>query len=201
MLTLALTGGIATGKSSFARVFMEMAPDVVLFDCDAVVQTLLVDRGVVGRIGEALGPGVVLADGGLDRAALRERVFGNDTQRVALEGILHPLVRERAMAAQSAAREEGKCKFFLADVPLLYETGFPLVRDLDLVVACSSRTQLLRLLARNGFSEDLARRILAAQLPIAEKMKRAHVVLWNGGSPGALRRQTESLTLWLKTKR
>ncbi len=200
MLTLALTGGIATGKSSFARIFMEIAPDVVLFDCDACVQLLLAKASIVAEIEAAMGGGLRLADGGLDRSRLRERVFGSDTQRLALEGILHPRVRAECLARLTKARAGGKCKFFLADVPLLYETGFPLVRDLDLVVACSPQTQWERLMARNHFSEELANRILAAQLPIAEKMKRANVVIWNGGSPGALRRQSESLILWLKTK-
>jgi dephospho-CoA kinase len=84
------------------------------------------------------------------------------------------------------------------DVPLLYESGFPIPRDLELVVACGPTTQKTRLMARNGHSSDLADRMLSAQLPIAAKMNRADVVLWNGGTPNSLLRQTELFILWLK---
>jgi dephospho-CoA kinase len=200
MISLCVTGGIATGKSSFARFFLELAPETVFFDCDARVHDLLTNPPVVASIVSSLGQDLTSADGTLDRSRLRELVFEHPDRRKTLEGILHPLVREACRAAQQQARVSGAAAYFLADVPLLYESGFPLPRDLDVVIACGPATQRSRLMARSGFAPDLAERILAAQLPIAEKMDRADTVLWNGGQPESLRRQTEHFLLWLKSK-
>ena len=86
------------------------------------------------------------------------------------------------------------------DVPLLYESAFPVPRDLEIVVACGPVAQRERLLARNRFTPDLADRIIGAQLPLPEKMARAGTVIWNGGSLSALRRHTHLFSTWLKSK-
>ena len=198
MLTIALTGGIATGKSTFARLFLELAPGTAFFDCDASVQQLLLKQEIIAAIAAALGPDIQSPDGLLDRRRLRELVFDHPEHRKILEGILHPLVREECRAAQQTAREAGTAPFFLADVPLLYESGFPLTRDIEIVVACGPATQRARLMERSRFSEELAEKIVAAQLPLAEKMHRARIVLWNGGPPASLRRQTELFLAWLR---
>lgn len=200
MLILALTGGIATGKSTFARFFCDLAPNACLFDCDACVHDLLTKPEVVASIAASLGQDLTSADGTLDRSRLRELVFEHSDRRKTLEGILHPLVRRACHEAMQQARDSGVAAFFLADVPLLYESDFPLRRDLDIVVACGPQTQRSRLMARSEFSPALVDRILTVQLPIAEKMDRADVVLWNGGQPESLRRQTEHFLLWLKNK-
>jgi dephospho-CoA kinase len=200
MITLALTGGIATGKSTFAGLFRQLAPNTVFFDCDAAVHALLTKPEVVATVAASLGQDLTSADGTLDRGRLRELVFEHPECRKTLEGILHPMVREACLAIQHQARASGTAAYFLVDVPLLYESDFPLPRDLDIVVACGPAAQRSRLMARSGFAPDLADRILAAQLPIAEKMVRADTVLWNGGQPESLRRQTECFFLWLKNK-
>ena len=197
MLSLALTGGIATGKSTFARHFRELAPQTRFFDCDACVHELLATPEVVAEVAQALGD-VCAADGTLDRAKMRVLVFENTERRRALEGILHPRVRAQCAAAQEQAGAEG-AEFFLADVPLLYESGWPLPRDLEIVVACTATEQRARLMARSGLAADAAERIIAAQLPLEEKMRRADVVMWNGGAPDSLRRQTELFPGWLRT--
>lgn len=195
MLTLALTGGIATGKSTFARLFCELAPGTAFFDCDACVQQLLTKPDVIAAVAAALGADLVSPDGSLDRSRLRKLVFDHPERRKTLEGILHPLVRQECQAAQQAAL--AAAHYFLADVPLLYESGFPLPRDIEIVVACGPATQRARLMERSKFTEELAEKILAAQLPLAEKMRRARIVLWNGGPPASLRRQTELFLAWL----
>ena len=200
MLTLALTGGIATGKSTLARLFLELSPGTVFFDCDASVQQLLTKPDIIAAIAAALGPELVSPDGALDRCRLRALVFDDPERRITLEGILHPLVRRECQAAQQSARDAGTVPYFLADVPLLYESGFPLPRDIEVVVACGPATQLARLMERSKFSMELANKILAAQLPLAEKMNRARIVLWNGGPPASLRRQTEVFLAWLRTR-
>ena len=197
MLTLALTGGIATGKSTFARLFLELAPGTAFFDCDASVQQLLTKSEIIAAIAAALGADLVGPHGALERSRLRQLVFDHPEHRKTLEGILHPLVRQECQVAQQSARDAGTAPFFLADVPLLYESGFPLPRDIEIVVACGPVTQRARLMERSKFTEELADKILAAQIPLAEKMHRARIVLWNGGPPASLRRQTEVFLAWL----
>lgn len=201
MITLALTGGVATGKSTFAEYLLAAWPGGVrLFDCDRHVHALQARPEVARRIAAELREDVVAPSGGVDREKLRSLVFRDPGKRRALEGVLHPMVREACAAARQEALAEGAVDVFVADVPLLYESGFPLPRDLEVVVACGPATQRRRLLARNRFTPELADHILASQIPILDKVNRAGVVIWNGGSREALRHSTEQFVLWLKSK-
>ena len=197
---LALTGGIATGKSSFARLFLEALPETAFFDSDQCVHKLLTNREVARMIADSLGVDLAGSDGQLDKSRLRERVFHEQESRRTLEEILHPLVRKACQLAHQEAEHTPGIRFFLMDVPLLYETAFPLPRDLEIVVACGPATQRERLIARKPISPDLVDRIIGAQLPILEKVARADAVIWNGGSPAVLRRHTFTFSTWLKSK-
>ena len=199
-LTVALTGGIATGKSSFAALLREFMPEMAFFDCDACVHQLLTKPEVARKIGLSLGVDLNDSAGQLDKGRLRERVFHDQNSRRTLEEILHPMVRAECQLAQQRAETAPGLRFFLMDVPLLYESAFPVPRDYEVVVACGPAAQRERLLARNHFTPDLADRIIGAQLPLTEKMARAGVVIWNGGSPSALRRHTTLFSTWLKSK-
>lgn len=199
-LTLALTGGIATGKSSFSRLLREMLPELAFFDCDACVHELLTNPEVARMIQLSLGVDLTGSEGQLDKSQLRERVFHDQDSRRKLEGILHPLVRGECQLAQQQAEHAPGFRFFLMDVPLLYESAFPIPRDLEIVVACGPAVQRERLLARSQFTPELADQIIAAQLPLAEKMARADEVIWNGGSPSTLQRHTTIFSTWLKSK-
>lgn len=198
--TLALTGGIATGKSSFAEAFRQLEASTVLFDSDRCVHELLTKPPVARMITESLGEDLADSEGRLDKGRLRERVFHDQESRRTLERILHPLVREECQLARQLALAAPEVRFFLMDVPLLYESGFPVPRDLEIVVACGPDTQRQRLLARSHFAPELADRIIAAQLPVLEKAARAGVVIWNGGPREALQRQTTHFYTWLKSK-
>ncbi len=200
MRVVALTGGISTGKSTFVSLLHEMVPEMVVFDCDRCVHELLTKPEVTRMIVNSLGVDLAGPEGQLDKSRMRERVFHDQNCKRALEEILHPLVREACqLSLQQAAHLPGN-RFFLMDVPLLYESAFPLPRDLEIVVACGTVTQRERLLARSGFTPELADRIIGSQLPILEKVNRADVLIWNGGSLPALRRQTLIFSKWLKSK-
>ncbi|MGB1130800.1 MAG: transcription termination factor Rho, partial [Haloferula sp.] len=108
------------------------------------------------------------------------RVFENPEERKALEQILHPKVREECLESLARARKLA-APLFLADVPLLFENGFDLGQECNLLVAVGQETQLDRLKMRNGFDDDLARSILSAQMPTGEKMDQADVIFWNEG--------------------
>jgi transcription termination factor Rho len=181
MKLMALTGGIASGKSTVGRLLGELLPTVKIFDCDAVVRRLLVeDLEVAAAIFKTFGSGALDGTGQVDRQFLRDRVFKDEVARGGLESILHPKVRQECLDSLKMAATRG-AELFVADVPLLFERGFDFGQTFVLVVAASRATQIQRIKARNGFDDRMIESILAAQLPIQEKMSRADVVFWNEG--------------------
>ncbi len=191
MHVMVLTGGIASGKSTACRFLRECLPAVEIFDCDAEVGRLLDgDPAVAEAIAAQLDPGELDAAGRVDRGFLRRQVFSDDGQRAALEAILHPRVKQECLASIAGAAKRG-ADLFIADVPLFFEKGFDLGQQQVLVVASSRATQIQRLKARGGFDDDLIGSVLAAQLPVQEKISRADVVFWNEGPPTVLRQQIQ----------
>ena len=191
---MVLTGGIASGKSSVCRLLREWLPAVVIFDCDAAVHRMLEsDPVVTSQIGEVFGSQALDARGQVDRHFLRGRVFAQESARICLEQILHPRVRQECLDSLAQAVKRG-AELFVADVPLFFEKGFDFGQSQVLVVASSRSTQVQRLKARSGFDELLIESILAAQLPLQEKMSRADVVFWNEGPPTMLRAQVRRFT-------
>lgn len=185
MFTAAITGGIASGKTTVCQVLAK-ALDAPLLSCDSVVHDLYDDSEVLKRVGEEFGSEVITKDQKLNRQVLGTHVFSSPEKRKWLEDLLHPLVLKKVDSWREV--QIGRC--VLIEVPLLYEVDFPLKRDIDVVVACSPGTQLSRLQQRDQLDPDQALARIEAQLPIAEKMRRANVVIWNEGSPHALSRQT-----------
>ncbi len=196
MNILALTGGIATGKSTILKLLQHLDSDLVSFDCDQSVQGLLERGEVIDSIAHTFGEEMKEREGKLNRKALRERVFRAPEERKKLESILHPLVREECLEKLELSRKTTPSSLFIADVPLLFESGFDFGQESCLVVATSEKTQRMRLKERNGFDDNLITSIIAAQLPILEKVALADVVFWNEGPPHQLKCQ---LSRFLKT--
>jgi len=191
MLTLALTGGIASGKSTAVRLFQEFVPDLVIFDCDACVKALLESPEIISTLSEHFGHSIIDPETGkIIREKLRLEVFGNPEKRQLLESILHPRVREECLALKEKSFKQG-VRCFLADVPLLFENGFDFGYDQAITLATSRATQVARLKARNGWNDELIESVLAAQLPVEEKISRADIVFWNDGQPDTLRAQIQ----------
>lgn len=186
-LVLGLSGGMGCGKSTATRLFAELGFRVV--DCDRIVrEELLPSPEIVAALAARFGPAVVGADGQLDRAAVATRVFGDDAQRLWLEALLHPRVREswrRALAGDMAAR-------WVVEVPLLFEKGLENWFDSTICVATSSALQVSRLHAR-GVPADLAAARIAKQLPLPRKIAAADFVLLNDGSLDFLKEQVALL--------
>ena len=190
MNSFALTGGVATGKTTFGRILRELYPPVVFFDCDESVGRMLDDRAIGSEIISVLGSQVADGKGEkLHRGALRKLVFNDDESRRALEAILHPLVREECLELQAETATSDLSSLFIADVPLLFESGFDFGYERSLLVATTRETQLVRLKSRNGYDDALAEAILNAQLPVLAKVRRADVVFWNEGPEEVLRNQ------------
>jgi dephospho-CoA kinase len=175
MLRIALTGGIATGKSYCTAAFGHMG--VAVIDADVLAREAVAPgtRGL-DAVASRFGPAVIAADGSLDRPALGRIVFSDAKARRELEAIVHPEVyrRIRDWFANLSART----RLALADIPLLFETGQQHDFDTVIVCACAPAEQLRRLVGRDGLSEADARARIAAQLPIHEKAARADYVIW-----------------------
>ncbi len=189
MRVFGLSGGIASGKSTACRILKQIARGVVVFDADACVHRLLAaDPEVVAAVAARFGSGVIDTHGGVDRAAMRGLVFGDDRARKDLEAILHPRVREECLESLAAARKVSAC-LFVADIPLLFENAFDFGQEGNLLVAAGLPTRLRRLRERSGLDDTTAGGILAAQMPQEEKLRRADHVFWNEGPPLVLEAQ------------
>jgi len=189
MRVMALTGGIASGKSTVCRLLRECLTSAVIFDCDLAVRRMLeIDPEIIAVVAAAFGPMALDAQGRIDRHFLRGRVFSDDAARGQLESIIHPRVLQECLAARQLA-EQGGATLFVADIPLFFEKGLDFGQEQVIVVASSRATQIQRLKARSGSDHSMIEAILAVQLPTDEKIRRADVVFWNEGPPVVLKAQ------------
>lgn len=177
MLRIGLTGGIGSGKSTVAGLLAERGAVVV--DADRIAREV-VEPGTPGlaAVVEAFGESVLAADGSLDRPALASVVFTDPAARARLDAIVHPLVRDRAVALTAEAAPDA---VLVNDVPLLVETGQAGSYDLVLVVEAELETRLARLVERGTTRED-ARARIAAQASDEQRRAVADVVLDNSGT-------------------
>jgi dephospho-CoA kinase len=175
MLRVALTGGIATGKSYCLQHFSELGASVA--DADKLARQA-VQPGSAGMraVVERFGPDVLSADGSLDRPALARIVFDDARARAALEAIIHPEVYRHIR--EWFANLPASTRIAIADIPLVFETGHNHDFDAVIVAACQPEEQVRRVMARDNLTDREARARLAAQWPIEEKVKRAHHVIW-----------------------
>ncbi len=197
MPAIGITGGIATGKSALVEHLRRLLPAAEFFDADQMARELPErDAEVQAELREAFGPGIYSSEG-LNRAQLRTIVFADPEKKQALEQILHPRIR-RQWAVQAESRRDST-ELFFADIPLLYETGGETLCNRVAVVACAPRLQLERLMKRSSLDRTAAEQIIAAQMPLAEKIARADHVLWNNGPPEVLAAQAEIFAASLST--
>jgi dephospho-CoA kinase len=192
---VALTGGIATGKSH-VRARIEAA-GVPTIDADVLAREAVAPGSpVLYAIVERFGASVLQPDGSLDRRALGAQVFSDPAARRDLEAIVHPFVRQRT-EQWFAALDSTVHSFAVADIPLLYETGRDADFDAVIATACEPAAQLQRVMARDGLTREEAQARIAAQLPIDEKVRRADYVITTDGSFEDTDRQVEQLLAML----
>jgi dephospho-CoA kinase len=175
-LTIGLTGGIGSGKSSVARRLA--ARGALVVDTDALAHALTAPGGAaIPAIAAAFGDDMIGPDGAMDRARMRALVFGDPAQRQRLEAILHPMIGEATRAQASRARAGQPVVF---DVPLLTESSTWRARvDRVLVVDCSAATQVARVVARSGWTPDAVERTIAQQATRAQRRAIADAVIVN----------------------
>lgn len=178
---VAVTGGIASGKSAVTRLFEARGVPVV--DTDVLAREVIAPGSTgLEEIRAAFGADVFAADGGLDRRALRERVFANPAERRLLESITHPRIRALARERLAALH----APYALLVIPLLAEGGRYDFIDRVLVIDVSPAVQHARLVQRDGITPALADAMIAAQASRAERLALADDVLANEGSLDAL---------------
>ena len=188
---IALTGGIATGKTWVRARLSDLG--VPTIDADTLAREA-VAPGTPGfdAVVSRFGAEVRTSSGTLDRQKLGRIVFADPNARRALEAIIHPQV-QRATDQWFASLDPGDHAWALADIPLLYETGRDRDFDKVIVAACAPETQVRRVIARDGLSEAEARQRVAAQLPIEEKVAKADYVISTDGTPDQTAAQVTQL--------
>ena len=190
MTRVALTGGIASGKSHVLRSLARRG--VPTIDADGLAHGVLApSSSAVAAVRARFGKDVVDDEGGIDRRALGSIVFNDPDARRALEEIVHPAVYEaidRWFASLPA-----NTSYAVADIPLLYETEHESAFDVVVVAACPPEEQLRRVMARDGLSHDEASARISSQWQIDEKVRRADYVIWTTGSSEETERQIDAV--------
>jgi dephospho-CoA kinase len=191
MRIIGLTGGIASGKSTFAAALRAL--DVPVLDADALARAA-VAKGMpaLAEIAAAFGGDVLTPGGDLDRQRMGERVFADPAARARLEAIIHPRIRA-VFKEEVATRAVLGHTLLFYDVPLLYESRLEAAVELVVVVWAPREVQLARLTVRDGLSRSAAEARLAAQLPLDEKAARADIVVSNDGDLAALQAKAPRL--------
>lgn len=173
---IGLTGGIGSGKSTVAGLLAQQG--AVLVDTDAIARAIAQPGGIaMPALEAAFGPGVIAADGGLDRAAMRQIVFADAGAKLRLEGILHPLIGTETQRQAAAAGDDAVVVF---DVPLLVESGrWRAIVDRVLVVDATEQTQLKRVVTRSGWAPEAVQAVIAQQASRRARRAAADAVLYN----------------------
>ena len=194
---IALTGGIATGKTYVATRLREAGVPIV--DADALSREVVAPGSpALTAIRKRFGPDAVRRDGTMDRVRVGQIVFKDKRARLDLEAIIHPAV-VKAISDFFATLPK-RTPFAVADIPLVFETGRDKDFDATIVVACPREMQLQRLMERNKLSKEDAERRLAAQLPIDQKVSKATYVINNAGTFDDTNAQVDALIQQLTTK-
>jgi dephospho-CoA kinase len=187
-----LTGGIASGKSLVSAYLRELGAQII--DADEIARRVVQPGGPVLReIVAEFGDAVLNADGTLNRKELGRIVFSDPAKLDRLNRIIHPQILAEIKMLLNKHRKSGSERIAVLDAPLLYEVGGEGLVDEVWVVDVDYPTQLKRLMRRDNLSEEDARRRIAAQIPLEEKVRRADRVIDNRSTPEDTRRQVRRL--------
>ena len=183
-----LTGGIGSGKSAATALFAKHNIDII--DADEVARDVVaIGSEGLQAISEHFGDDILLSDGSLNRPLLREKVFSNSNEKVWLDNLLHPLIRERMIALIS----ESQGPYCILSVPLLVENKLTTMCNHVVVVDCPEEMQLQRAVQRDGSSEQTIKSIMASQATREVRLKAADDVLDNSDSLQHLAKQVDVL--------
>ncbi|KAB2334191.1 dephospho-CoA kinase [Bacillus mesophilum] len=190
-LVIGLTGGIASGKSTVSSMLKKMGFTVIDADIEA---RLAVEKGTEAyeEIVHHFGEDILNETDEIDRAKLGSIIFQEEEQRLKLNSIVHPAVRQQMLQKKEAAIQKGESLIIL-DIPLLFESKLEYLADQTLLIYVDEQTQLARLMARNKLTEDEAKARIRSQLPLADKKKLADDIIYNIGTIEETQHQLLSL--------
>ncbi len=187
-LIVGITGGIGSGKSAVTQRFE--AHGITVVDADLAARVIVEPgREALDAIAAHFGPEILQADGTLDRAALRQRVFADQQQRLWLERLTHPLIGQEILAQVGASQSA----YTILSSPLLLETNQKTMADIIVVVDVPEEVQLARTMSRDNNDEAQVKRIMAAQMSREERLSRADIVIDNSRSLEELDETVEEL--------
>lgn len=176
-MIVGLTGGIASGKSTVSNLFRKYGIEIV--DADKVAKEVREKKESIEKISNIFGKDILDSDGKIVREKLREKAFKNRELLQELNKIIHPQVMEYFKRKKE---ENSKDEILIFDIPLLYEAKMEYLCDKIIVVGVDVQKQIRRVVARDGSSEELAKKIIFNQMPLDEKIKKADIVIMNDGT-------------------
>jgi dephospho-CoA kinase len=188
---IGLTGGIATGKSTVAN-YLATTYNLPILDADIYARDAVsVGSPILSQIAEKYGTEIILSDGNLHRAKLGEIIFNQPEERDWVERVIHPYVR----SCFDKAIKESSANTLILVIPLLFEANLENLVNQIWVISCSPQQQQQRLIERNNLTPEQAAARINSQLPIAEKIARADVVLDNSANLESLLQQIDKVLL------
>jgi dephospho-CoA kinase len=191
-VNIGLTGGIATGKSTVAKMLVQRG--AMLIDLDQIAREVVAPgQPALAQIAERFGQAILQPDGSLDRKRLGAIVFADEERRKELEQITHPAIRSVMKTRMQEYERDHPDKLVVVDVPLLFESGLSPMYDRVVVVYVPRSEQLRRLMERDKLTREDAEKRLNAQMDIEQKKRLADVVIDNSGSLEETERQIEQL--------
>lgn len=194
MRFVGITGGMASGKSLVLRLFMHFGAYGI--DCDVLSREVVIPCSKAWwEIVRFFGNGILTKDLAIDRKKLRAIAFSDSNKRAALEKIIHPEVRGKCIERIAAIKEleSEPDAVVVVDVPLLIETGVQREFDKVIVVYVSEETQIRRVMARDGITKEEAKKMIALQMPLTEKLKFADIVITNEGTREETEKQVRNV--------
>jgi dephospho-CoA kinase len=186
---IGLTGGIATGKTTVAN-YLANNHKLPIFDADIYARdAVAIGSPILQEITQRYGAGILLDDGSLNRPKLGEIIFHKQSDRLFVESLIHPYVRQRFKEAIATSVES----IIVLVIPLLFESNLTHLVTETWVVYCNSEQQILRLMQRNNLTEEQAKARINSQMPLAEKVAQADIVLDNSSSLKELLKQVDEI--------
>lgn len=176
-MIIGLTGGIASGKSTVSNLFRKCGIEIV--DADKVAKEISEKKESIEKISSIFGKDILDSDGKIIREKLREKAFKNRELLQELNKIIHPQVMEYFKRKKE---KNSKDEILIFDIPLLYEAKMEYLCDKIIVVGVDIQKQIRRVVARDGSSEELAKKIISNQMSLDEKIKKADIVIMNDGT-------------------
>ncbi|WP_286033452.1 dephospho-CoA kinase [Fusobacterium necrogenes] len=194
-MIVGLTGGIASGKSTVSNLFRKCGIEIV--DADKVAKDISEKKESIKKISSIFGKDILDSDGKIIREKLREKAFKNRELLQELNKIIHPQVMEYFKRKKE---ENSKDEILIFDIPLLYEAKMEYLCDKIIVVGVDVQKQIRRVVARDGSSKELAKKIISNQMPLDEKIKKADIVIMNDGTLDELEEKVMKIYRELKER-